>query len=117
MTLKVAGILLTYAQARQLGSFMKGEPLETGPAFDAFFDEAKKYNIELLPIDYPRGKDAKPWLILVILAHNSIYETKYRYKGYYEGKWGEPARKWLTERGVTGNLRWVTFADPANVEP
>ncbi|KAH7904761.1 hypothetical protein BJ138DRAFT_1119114 [Hygrophoropsis aurantiaca] len=117
MTLKVAGILLTYGQLRQFGSFMKGEPLETGPAYDIFFDEARKINAQILPVDYPRGQNPKAWLIFVILARNSIYETKYKYKAFNEGPWSEPARKWLAERGVTGNMPWVTYADPANVEP
>ncbi|KAH7911667.1 hypothetical protein BJ138DRAFT_1113043 [Hygrophoropsis aurantiaca] len=51
MTLKVAGIHLTYAQGRQLGSFVEGEPLEAGPAFDVFYDEAKKFKAEILPVD------------------------------------------------------------------
>ncbi|KAH7906736.1 hypothetical protein BJ138DRAFT_1161902 [Hygrophoropsis aurantiaca] len=117
MTLKVAGILLTYTQIRQLGSFVKGEPLEDGPAFDVFYDEAKNVHAEILPVDYPRGKNSRPLLIFSVMIKNSIYETRYKYKALNEGKSGEAARKWLTERGVTGYMPWVTFADPANVEP
>ncbi|KAF8200185.1 hypothetical protein BJ912DRAFT_921665 [Pholiota molesta] len=108
----VAGLLLSWKQMRELGTFIAGKPLgrDKMEAYPLCLREVEKTNHRLIVFDYPAGSK-KCKLMLVLFEHNS--QRKFSKKKARDLHHTVTAKEWLKARGVsdTENLKFVDTED------
>ncbi|KAF8200186.1 hypothetical protein BJ912DRAFT_1054574 [Pholiota molesta] len=107
----VVGLLLSWKQMRDFGTFVAGKPLgSTIEAFPYCTEEVEKFHHRFIGIDYPKGSK-KCKLMLVLFEHSS--EKKFNVKKAKKSHHTMTAREWLKARGVpdTEKLKFVDTED------
>ncbi|KAF8200184.1 hypothetical protein BJ912DRAFT_921664 [Pholiota molesta] len=107
----VVGLLLSYKQMVEFGTYLAGKPLAHGDnAFGYCRKEVRKFQHRFIAIDYPKGS-LKGKLMLVLWDHDS--EVEFNLEKAKTSKLTMTARDWLKQRGVsdTENLKFVDTED------
>ncbi|KAF8970083.1 hypothetical protein BDZ97DRAFT_2055394, partial [Flammula alnicola] len=100
MGYRVAGLLITYKQMREMASFLANtEVTSNDVAYSLCSREAEKARSRWVPLDYPEDSQ-RPRIVLALVEHDG--DKKISIRKWNESHRAQTARKWLKDRGVSG---------------